>query len=613
MRLFQCISYKVAIILFWVFLVPCFSQALASDSDPLSLASGPDADIIAAIATEAEKAMYKDLLGIMELMNDPKDQEKSKQGLEKFDKFISEHPSYSDSYLLRAMFLYTMPGNKQYTRILEDINNSIKFHPTSTPKSTYEDTAAMYGSRAKVYKDTGNLEKAIEDLETAVNINHRNAIDHSGTSPNDKTEGGQWGKKDFDEIIRNYPKDYRGYLFRAVYYYNFGILLKPRDYAFAIADFKKVLSLNPKCSKAYYLLAGIMDQQLIFGKKSKEKYQKEAMAHMKGQSTWMVYPEECKKIANALTNAIKTNPQMKEAYLSRATLYLNTQNYSLAIKDYDKVIKLDPDYGGAYHDRGLAHMKIGEYWKAVDDFTNAIDAKKKITSKYYGYWNRANAYAKTDRFNQAIDDYTKAIELHIGELVILMNLSQFRSIYPEYDYLDDDALITKLHNKFFPNIEPNGFAKSMSEKEKTWASTSAFELYDNRGDTYLKFGYFGKATEDYNRAIRIYPDYPIERWKYITETAYSKCYLDIRTVEKQSGNIYKFWIKHEYTKTKPQEVSHSIQSMSLDCSSKKIRTLSNISYDDKRNPFGSYDTASEWKVVIPETMGEVLYKGWCSY
>ncbi len=612
MRLFQAHPCNTISLSLLVLFAPSLNQALASSGDPLNLTSGPNAEVKAAIPTEAEKGLYKELLDIVAVLDSPKDQEKSRKGMEEFDNFIIAHPEYSDAYFMRAMYNYGIAGNKQYTKILEDLNNAIKFHPVTTPKSAYENTAGMYGRKAKVYKDSGDLKQAIKDLETAISIDPRKAFDISTTSPADGPVNGEWGKRDLDEIIKKYPKDFRGYLFRAVYYYSFGVMLKLEDYESTITDLKRTISLNPKCALAHYLLGAIMDRRLMFGPKSKEDYRKEARVIAAGLSIWNAHPEWCKMIDNAYTNAIKADPRMKEAYSSRASLYLNTQKYSLAIQDYTKILELDPDYGGAYHDRGLAYSSIGKYWNAIEDFTQAIKAKKKVISKHEAYVNRAEAYANNNQFNEAIADYGKAIELHTGDVVILMSLPQFRSIYPEYDDLDDDTLLSRLRDKYFPNMELEGFSKQLLREGHKWNDTGGFQIYEKRGDTFLRFGYFAKAVGDYQRAVRIWPDYPMDRWKYIFDRSKARSFLDITTVERLNRNSYSFWLKDEHPNAKQKEVSYTLQKLAIDCSSRKMATMSHNEYDASGKVKSSYDVPSGWSTVIPDSVGERLYKGWCS-
>ncbi|WDT77707.1 MAG: hypothetical protein MPW16_20515 (plasmid) [Candidatus Manganitrophus sp.] len=327
-------------------------------------------------------------------------------------------------------------------------------------------------------------------------------------------------------------------------------------------------------------------------KKSDEEYQKEAILHY--------------------TNAIKADPKIKEAYLARAGMYWSSKKYTLAIKDHDKIIELDPVDGSAYHERGFVYNKIGEYWNAIQDFTQALKAKKKVPFVYQTYLNRGKAYDNIGQFNEAISDYTKAIELKIGDVLILMNLTQIRSIYPEYNSLDNKALLTSLHAKYFPNMELDDFSNSLLEEKRKLGDFLASEIFVNRGDTYLRFGRYAKGIDDYRRAEQIWEGYSHERWKYLFDSSKFRVYLDLDTVEKTIKNLYSFWLKYEYTKTKPKEVLYSIQNITIDCLSKKINTLSKVEYDADGNIISNYDVPSGWSTVIPDSLGETIYRGWCN-
>jgi tetratricopeptide (TPR) repeat protein len=58
-------------------------------------------------------------------------------------------------------------------------------------------------------------------------------------------------------------------------------------------------------------------------------------------------------------------------YNGRGTAYSNRGNYTQAIKDYDKVIEINPEYVGAYSNRGNVYLKLGNESQAEEDMKTA--------------------------------------------------------------------------------------------------------------------------------------------------------------------------------------------------------------------------------------------------
>ena len=93
-------------------------------------------------------------------------------------------------------------------------------------------------------------------------------------------------------------------------------------------------------------------------------------------------------------------------YYNRGLEYKNLGKYQLAIDDYNKAIKINPDYVDAYNDRGIAYHKSGNYKNALDDYNRAI----KINPDYVkAYYNRGFVKMKLGR--DYCSDYKKACEL----------------------------------------------------------------------------------------------------------------------------------------------------------------------------------------------------------
>lgn len=110
------------------------------------------------------------------------------------------------------------------------------------------------------------------------------------------------------------------------------------------------------------------------------------------------------------SHEIKLYPgKVLAAHNNRGKAYGTLGNYNEAIKDYNKVIELNPLYADVYHARGNIYFKLGNYQQAVGDYTFAIQLK----TKYYkeAYSNRGIANYSIGDYQQAINDFNNAIML----------------------------------------------------------------------------------------------------------------------------------------------------------------------------------------------------------
>ena len=136
-----------------------------------------------------------------------------------------------------------------------------------------------------------------------------------------------------------------------------------------------------------------------------------------------------------------------------------SSNFGESISDYDRILALDPKDAGAFNDRGLAKMELGDTYGAISTFGEAITLKKRALQESSSYENRADAYLKTQQWNLAIRDLTTAISLKTGGISLLMNINQFRALYPEYKPASDEAIARKLNQTFYPDLKYEDFAK----------------------------------------------------------------------------------------------------------------------------------------------------------
>ena len=82
----------------------------------------------------------------------------------------------------------------------------------------------------------------------------------------------------------------------------------------------------------------------------------------------------------------------------------------MAIEQYKKVIKLNPEYPYAHYNLGCAYIKTGQFRKAKYELLVAIDYKNTVADFHY---NLAYVYKKLNNKKAAdryIEYYNKLIE-----------------------------------------------------------------------------------------------------------------------------------------------------------------------------------------------------------
>lgn len=69
----------------------------------------------------------------------------------------------------------------------------------------------------------------------------------------------------------------------------------------------------------------------------------------------------------------KSEPSSPKDYFTRGLDYAKKGQYEKAIEDFSKAIDLDPKYGKAYMNRGIAYAKSGNSDKAAADFAQCCN------------------------------------------------------------------------------------------------------------------------------------------------------------------------------------------------------------------------------------------------
>lgn len=438
---------------------------------------------------------------------DPHDEKTIAPAIQELNRLIRLEPTNSDFYLLRASLSCYVRANS--TEILNDINHSISLRAQST-STAYSTAREHYALKAKIEFEGGHFEDSMRNLDAAIREDYESGKDvfnDGNTKPTTTTLPCEWTQSDLNILQRRFPKDYRPPLYLGLYltfFYSFDL---NSDYGPVLDAFHRATTLNPASPLPPFYIGQLYAIGRLGGMMS-VKNAKCLDEVVPRTAPCLELDEFHRTGVRSLTQAIALDPRFGPAYTLRAITFSDLKQYRQAVRDYDKVLELAPTGKAAriaYNDRGLAKVSLGEYQSAVQDFTKsiAIGCKESCGS----YENRADAFIKLHEYPKAIDDISAAIKQFLSYGVYLMNIDQFRRIYPEYDSVPDDALCEKLRAMFFPQMKYADFAKQFLIEGKDLSSTVLPDLYLKRGDTYAAMKQTQKANSEYDRVSRGFPEW----------------------------------------------------------------------------------------------------------
>ena len=130
------------------------------------------------------------------------------------------------------------------------------------------------------------------------------------------------------------------------------------------------------------------------------------------------------------TEALRLAPDMEAAYFYRGNAYYRKDDLDRAIADYTQAIRLNPNDAAAYNNRGNAYANKGDLDRAIADYNQAIRLDPNYADAYY---NRGNAYRQKGDLDRAIADFTQAIRLNPNHANAYYNRGMAYGIKGDYD------------------------------------------------------------------------------------------------------------------------------------------------------------------------------------
>ena len=107
----------------------------------------------------------------------------------------------------------------------------------------------------------------------------------------------------------------------------------------------------------------------------------------------------------------------EEKYLNSGVQKFNTSDYTGAVDDFTKSIKINPGFTDAYLLRGRAKYGLKNYKEAIEDYNRILEINSEVRAVNWVYVYRGLASSALQNHKQAVEDYIKAFDdLSEGEL-----------------------------------------------------------------------------------------------------------------------------------------------------------------------------------------------------
>jgi tetratricopeptide (TPR) repeat protein len=134
----------------------------------------------------------------------------------------------------------------------------------------------------------------------------------------------------------------------------------------------------------------------------------DAHAHVMLGVIGMNDPDGLDKSLDHFNEAIRLDPESGPAYLERGHAWSAKGNLKKAIADFSDAIRVDPKFAVAHYSRGYAWFSAGEPDNAIADFSEAIRLDPKFA---FSYGARGLAWSAKKEYDKAIEDCDAAIRL----------------------------------------------------------------------------------------------------------------------------------------------------------------------------------------------------------
>nr|NJM04561.1 tetratricopeptide repeat protein [Desulfobacula sp.] len=216
-------------------------------------------------------------------------------------------------------------------------------------------------------------------------------------------------------------------------------------------------------------------------------------------------------LVSVLTALLFSRPGIsQEDWYEKGLFFNRTGQYDKAVEAFSKAIEADPGNAKAYNNRGAVRYIQGRYDDAVKDYTRALDLSPDSASFYI---NRAAARFKTGDYDKTLADYDRALQLDPASADAFNNRGMARYFTGDYDRaVADHTRAIELNPdtpEFYNNRGAAWFRKERPERAimdyslALGLNPKSANALRNRGIAWFQKEFYDRAIADYTRALEM--------------------------------------------------------------------------------------------------------------
>lgn len=284
---------------------------------------------------------------------------------------------------------------------LSNLNKQIKAEP---------DNASLYHKRAKHYLDAGKINKALSDINEAINLADKDAKeDYMVTLSDIYFSMGQpkKTKQTLESVLIN-NSDHLDALIKMakLHFYR-------KDYEKAFGFLNRAQETDSNDQRIYFL-SGRINKDKGEISKAKRDFHKATEINQNFYEAWiqlgLLAAKEGKSLAiDYYQNALDANPDSEEALYNMGMYYQKNDKTEKAINTYNRLLDKNPQNDKGYYNIGYIHLtQTGNYQKAEQNFRQALDIN---SSNIDAVYNLGSALEQQEKYDEARKQYEKTLEM----------------------------------------------------------------------------------------------------------------------------------------------------------------------------------------------------------